>query len=346
MRIGLVRRGYSPAGGAESYLRGFAQAALAAGHETVFFCSPEWQDWAFGEMIRVAGKSPRAFSDQLAALRPKEKCDVLFSLERVSQCDFYRAGDGVHAAWLKRRAEFESPLRRLTFAFNPKHRALLRLEKESITGARCVIANSEMVRREIAENYGSSIRVEVVRNGIDPLKWAVPSECREALRKRFELQPNDRVAVFVGSGWERKGLRFAIAAAREAGCILLVSGKGHAESFHAPQVRFLGPTDQVADVLHAADAFILPTIYDPFSNATLEALAAGLPIITTTANGVSEILDPESDGTAVTSPGDVSALAAALKRWLPDQNTAIRQSHGSRFTLERNFAETLRIIES
>ncbi len=346
MRIGLVRRGYSRAGGAESYLRGFAQAARAAGHDTVLFCSPEWQEWGLGEMIRVPGKSPHLFSDQLVALRPKEKCDVLFSLERVSQCDFYRAGDGVHAAWLKRRAEFESPLRRLTFAFNPKHRALLRLEKEVILGARCVIANSEMVRREIAENYGSSIRVEVVRNGIDPQKWATPSVTRDELRKRFELQPDDRVAVFVGSGWERKGLRFAIAAAHEAGAILLVSGKGNSEHFAASHVRFLGPTSQVADVLHAADAFILPTIYDPFSNATLEALAAGLPIITTTANGVSEILDPDTDGTAIENPGDVSALAAALKRWLPDENSARRQSHGSRFTLERNFTETLRIIES
>ncbi len=344
MRIGLVRRGYSPAGGAESYLRGFAQAARAAGHETVLFCSPEWENWTFGEIVCVTGKSPSAFSAELQSIRPKEKCDVLFSLERISDCDFYRAGDGVHAAWLQKRPA--SFFKRLTFRWNPKHRALLELEKQAITGARCVIANSEMIRREIAEHYGSSIRVEVVPNGIDPQKWATPSVPRGELRKRFELDTDAPVAAFIGSGWERKGLRFAIEAARQAGCILLVSGKGDAEKFRAPHVRFLGSTSNVMDVLHAADAFILPTIYDPFSNASLEALAAGLPVITTTANGVSEILDPESDGTAVESPDDVSALSEALKKWLPDCRSDLRQEHASRFTLERNFYQTLRIIAS
>lgn len=346
MRIGLVRRGYSPAGGAESYLRGFAQAAQAAGHETVLFCSPEWTDWALGEMIRVSGKSPRAFSDALAALRPKEKCDVLFSLERVSACDVYRAGDGVHAAWLKRRSKFESSLRRLTFALNPKHGALLQLEKQALLGARRVIANSHMVRREIAEYYGGSIAVEVVYNGIAPAKWAIPSAPRAILRQRLDLSETDRVAVFIGSGWDRKGLRFAIAASERAGAILLVSGKGDPKKFRAPHVRFLGPTSQVADVLHASDAFILPTIYDPFSNATLEALAAGLPIITTTANGVSEILDPQTDGTAVPSPDDIAALANALQKWIHHPAHEVRQAHASVFSLERNFSETLRIIES
>ncbi len=344
MRIGLVRRGYGSAGGAESYLRGFAQAAVAAGQETVLFCSLEWENWPFGEMIRVAGKSPAAFSSELQAIQPKKHCDVLFSLERVAECDFYRAGDGVHAAWLKRRPS--GFLKRLGFSWNPKHRALLELEKQAITGARCVIANSEMVRREIADFHGSSIRIEVVYNGIDPQKWATPTVPREMFRNRLELDANQPVAVFVGSGWERKGLKFAIEAARQAGCILLVSGNGNADKYRAPHVRFLGATSNVVDVLHAADAFILPTFYDPFSNATLEALAAGLPIITTTANGVSEILDPESDGTPVEKPDDVFALAEALRKWLPDRRCGLRREHASRFTLERNFSETLRIIES
>jgi UDP-glucose:(heptosyl)LPS alpha-1,3-glucosyltransferase len=339
-----VRRGFSSAGGAESYLRGFAQAAVAAGHETVLFCSPEWSGWEYGEMIHVAGRSPAAFSDRLAAARPKDKCDVLFSLERVAECDFYRAGDGVHAAWLKRRSA--SAFRRLGFALNPKHRALLRLEKQAMSGGRCVIANSRMVAQEIAEHHGGNVRVEVVYNGIDIQKWITPSEPREVLRERLELKASDRVAVFVGSGWERKGLRASIEATRLAGCLLLVSGRGEPSSYRAPHVRFLGPTSQVVDVLHTADAFILATVYDPFSNATVEALAAGLPIITTTANGVSEILDPLTDGTAVADPTDAPALAAALNHWLPDRQRDLRQEHASQFTLERNFSETLRIIES
>ncbi len=348
MRIGLVRRGYSSAGGAESYLRGFAQAATAAGHETLLFGSPLWEDWTFGEHIVVEGSSPRAFSESLALLHPGKKCDVVFSLERVATCDIYRAGDGVHAAWLQRRARFESALKRLSFAFNPKHRDLLELEKKAMTGARRIIANSKMVRDEIVADYGPAIggKVDVVYNGIDPSKWAVSPAPREVLRKNLGLEPSEKMAAFVGSGWERKGLRFAIAAAKEAGFVLVVAGKGHPESYAAPHVRFAVAGTPVAEVLHAADVFILPTIYDPFSNATLEALAAGLPVITTTSNGVAEILNPETDGTAVVKPDDISALAAALDRWAGDPNHASRQAHAAEFTTERNFRETLRIIES
>ena len=348
MRIGLVRRGYSPAGGAESYLRGFAEAATLAGHEVVLFCSPEWSDWAFGEKIIVAGKSPQTFSDQLAALRPQGKCDTLFSLERVSACDIYRAGDGVHAAWLQRRARFEPPFKRLTFALNPKHRALLQLEKKAMQGARKIIANSAMVRQEIASHYGADIaaKVHVVYNGIDPLKWSKPPAPRSVLRRQWSLQTSDHVVAFVGSGWDRKGLRFAIGAAKAANAILVVSGKGEPKNYLAPHVRFLGPLPDVASVLHAADAFLLPTIYDPFSNATLEALAAGLPVITTTANGVSEILDPLTDGTAVSIPDDIPALTAALKHWIHHPAHDLRQTHAAQFSHKRNFSETLRIIES
>lgn len=349
MRIGLVRRGYSPAGGAESYLRGFAQAAVAAGHQTVLFGSPEWPAWPYGGFQAVGGKSPRAFSEALAKLRPREKCDCLFSLERVSNCDIYRAGDGVHAAWLERRASFESAWKNLSFRLNPKHRELLALEKQAMTGARRIIANSRMVRDEIERFHGPEIaaKVHVIHNGIDPAKWSGAPAPKAELRARFQIDPDQRVVAFIGSGWDRKGLRFAIeATGRLAKTRLLVSGKGDPAKFAAPHVRFLGPTPNVAAVLHAADAFILPTIYDPFSNATLEALAAGLPIITTTANGVAEILDPQTDGTAISNPADIPALSAALDHWLDDDRYEIRRFHAAAWTLERNFAETLHIITS
>ena len=88
MKIGLVRRGYSGSGGAESYLRRFAAALRDAGHQTILFGSPEWRaaDWE-GEFVPVAGGAPRDFADRLRALRPRDRCDRLFSLERVWQCD-------------------------------------------------------------------------------------------------------------------------------------------------------------------------------------------------------------------------------------------------------------------
>lgn len=349
MRIGLVRRGYSPAGGAESYLRGFAKAAVAAGHEIVLFASPEWPDWPFGEKVVLEGKSPRAFSDALERLRPRAQCDCLFSLERVSSCDVYRAGDGVHASWLLRRAQFVSPLKRLTFAWNPKHRALLDLEKRAVTGARRIIANSWLVKTEIERHYGKEIagKVSIVHNGIDATRWAHPIVSRETWRAQHGIPHKQRVAVFAGSGWDRKGLRYAIeAAGKLPGVLLLVAGKGDPPRLSLPNVQFLGPVTDMPSFLHAADAFILPTIYDPFSNACLEALAAGLPVITTQANGFADIIDPTTDGTAVVLPNDIPALAKALEFWLASHARAERQQHAAAFSSERNLHETLRIITS
>ena len=121
MKIGLVRRGYSQTGGAEAYLRRFADAASAAGHSCVLFAGGEWPEAAWtGERVALSSASPRVFADALAASKPRERCDFLFSLERVWECDAYRAGDGVHAAWLARRALFEPAWRVFLRRFRPR----------------------------------------------------------------------------------------------------------------------------------------------------------------------------------------------------------------------------------
>ena len=95
MKLGLVRRGYSRTGGAEAYLRRFAEAAVAVGHEVVLFAA-EWPsaEWPH-KLVRVPGSSPARFAAAFAAAQPLRHCDFLFSLERVRSCDCYRAGDGV-----------------------------------------------------------------------------------------------------------------------------------------------------------------------------------------------------------------------------------------------------------
>ncbi len=155
MKIGLVRRGYSRTGGAEAYLRRFADAASDAGHSIVLF-SERWpaEEWPF-ELVPVTSDSPRTFADAMVALRPRDHCDFLFSLERIHTCDAYRAGDGVHAAWLERRAKFEPAWKGWFRRFSGKHREILALEKELFgpRGARAVIANSTLVRDEIVQHF-------------------------------------------------------------------------------------------------------------------------------------------------------------------------------------------------
>lgn len=355
MKIGFVRRGYSPTGGAEAYLRRFAAEARAAGHECVLFTGDEWpQDAWPGERVRIAGRDPRAFADALEAARPGERCDFLLSLERVWKCDAYRAGDGVHAAWLERRAKFEPFWKPLARRFNAKHHALLEIERALFggNGARVVIANSAMVRGEIVGHFGyPEDRIHVVHNGVPP--FSAPPGARAEVRRELGLDPFDYVLLFAGTGWERKGLRYAVEAMNAAKLsrpTLLVAGRGNPKSLpSSTRVRHLGPVKEMARVFAAADAFLLPTLYEPFSNACLEALAAGLPVITTTANGFAEIIESGVEGDIVADPADTDALARAIERWaVPARRAAVRDrlsAKGAKFSIEENVRRTLAIIE-
>jgi UDP-glucose:(heptosyl)LPS alpha-1,3-glucosyltransferase len=355
MKIGLVRRGYSRTGGAEIYLRRFAETATAAGHECVLF-TEQWPRlaWPYAH-VPIKSRSPRSFSEALPRFHPQEKCDVLFSFERIQTCDVYRAGDGVHAAWLQLRARFEPFWKPWLRQFNGKHREMLALEKAlfSPEGARQVIANSHLIQREIVEHFGfPENRIQVVHNGVPPLE--LPVGARARVRRELGLSEDAFAVIFTGSGWERKGLRFAIQAINAAKiphATLLVAGRGSQRGLpKSGRVRFLGPVNDILTYLAAADAFILPTLYEPFSNACLEALTAGLPVITTRYNGFAEIIDPGEEGEAVPEPDDIPALAAALEKWSdPDRRTTIRPrllALGSQHGIEQNVRQTLKIIEA
>lgn len=346
MRIGLVRRGYSSSGGAEAYLLRLAAGLAQSGHEPALVTSCHWPDaaWPFGEIVRLPGSTPTAFAR--AFLDVRDQFDVTLSLDRTPGCDVYRAGDGVHAAWLERRARFEPGWRAFLRRWNPKHGALRILERGVFTQSRIIIANSRMVAREIADRFDIPCeRLRVIPNGIGR---ALPPVDRLEARKKLGIPADIFCALFVGSGWERKGLRFAIQAVDglPGDCLLLVAGRGTV-SRTGHRVRFLGPTRDLATLFSAADVFTLPTLYDPFSNACLEALAAGLPVVTTTANGFSEIIIPGLHGNIV-EPRDVDALALALGNWR-DRDSMETASEcrklAARFSIERNTLATLRVLE-
>jgi UDP-glucose:(heptosyl)LPS alpha-1,3-glucosyltransferase len=355
MKIGLVRRGYSATGGAEMYLRRFASAARTVGHECVLFADAGWPEDAWpGERIILKGRSPRAFADAVAAACPRDHCDYLLSLERIWHCDAYRAGDGVHVAWLERRARYEPFWRPLLRRLNPKHCALLEIERAlfSAKGAALIIANSQMVKREIEHRFAvHSSRIHVIYNGVPTTSATI--EARMEFRRDLGLDSSDYVLLFAGSGWERKGLRFAIEAINAVNVsrsILLVAGSGKRETMpRSSRVRYLGPVQDLAPILTAADVFLLPTIYEPFSNACLEAFAAGLPVITSAHNGFAEIIERDVEGDVLEEPADTAALARAIEGWAaPERRDAIRarlHAKGARFSIEENVRTTLAIIE-
>ena len=170
LTIGIVRRGFSSGGGAEAYLKRLAAGLAEAGHRVTLFTSSGWpaQEWNFGPVVRLKATSAVGFADELEKVS-SANCDVLMSLERIWRCDVYRAGDGVHRAWLERRHEIAGPLQKLSRLLNRKHSSALTLEESLFAkrGAKRVIANSRMVKEEIVRCYGfPAEKIDVVYNGV------------------------------------------------------------------------------------------------------------------------------------------------------------------------------------
>jgi UDP-glucose:(heptosyl)LPS alpha-1,3-glucosyltransferase len=289
--------------------------------------------------------------DKLESIDPGKHCDLLVSLERVWRCDFFRAGDGVHRSWLERRAQFDGKLQRFARRLRRKDTEILQLEKSLLgeNGARRVIANSAMVCEEIVHYYGRPAeRIDLLRNGVRVSDFGPAPLKREAARSQLGLATDEIAPLFAGSGWGRKGLRFAIAAAEEAGMRLLVAGRGKQHRYRSSAVRFLGEMDDLRLSLAAADIFILPTLYDPFSNASLEAMAAGLPVITTRANGFSEIVTEQVHGSIIERPDDIAALTGALHFWSDGtRRAAARPSvleRATQFDISQNVAHMLELL--
>jgi UDP-glucose:(heptosyl)LPS alpha-1,3-glucosyltransferase len=262
--------------------------------------------------------------------------DLIQSHERIPGMPIYRAGDGVHAQWLRLRAAQGGVRARATSQvatwLNPYHRYMVERERLMFThpALRMVICNSKMVRAEIAREFAiDPAKLEVVYNGVDVDAFYPPNaDERATARASFRLPAGAPTFLYVGSGFARKGVATLLDAfatlPREAQLLIVGADKAQARFIAAAQrlglagrVQFLGGLAAHVAMLrayHAADAFVLPTIYDPMPNVVPEALACGLPVVTTTDCGGAELLDP-AIGSVVPS-GNPQALAAALQHWL------------------------------
>jgi len=179
-----------------------------------------------------------------------------------------------------------------------------------------------MAARDVCAAYGiPEDRVRVVRNGVDGTRFRPSPERRRSARAAWRVPEGGRVALFLANGFHRKGLPVAARAfARVAGArdrLVVIGGDAHARRMLSPWARKLGdrlvvqgPAPQPERWLPGADATVLPTRYDAAANTTLEALACGVPPVTSGRDGNAEVVpDP---GLVVDDPADVAGFAAAL----------------------------------
>ncbi len=264
----------------------------------------------------------------------KARPDLIFGLDRNRNQTHLRAGNGVHAAYLAQRARVEPLFKRLTFALNPLHRTLLNLEKTAFENPelRCLFTNSSMVKEEILHHYKVDPRkIFVVHNGVEWnesksafLNW---KNEKASFVSELGLDPSDFHLLFIGHNFKRKGLDkllHGLAALSERSFHLSVVGEDkHREQFAAltrdlgleSRVSFFGARSDISRFYQLADVLVIPSLYDPFANVTVEALAMGLFVLSSKTNGGHEVLTKET-GTLIESLEDRDAIAAALMQAL------------------------------
>ncbi len=369
MNIAIVRKKYTFHGGAEGFSQTLIKKLAQEGHEIHIFAitwdvTMPLQNIYFHKIPAINLNS--FLRDLSFALYSKRmlKClnfDIIQSHDKTIYQDIYRAGDGCHIEWLRQRWRRMSLFGKLSIIFNPYHLLILTLERAIFKKHRYkkIIAISELVKKNIIDHYHVDENdIEVIYNGVDLDRFHPDNRkiYRDEIRQRYSINKNDFVVLFVGSGFERKGVEYLLKAVElipEAITILIV-GKGSEKKMKRyikkQRVIFSGPQRDIHKYYAASDIFVFPTIYEPFGNVHLEALASGLPVVTTRLSGASEIIQQGIHGFVVDKPEDIFILAEKI-RILMDMDKNQRMGFEARrlaenFSLERYTEKTLKLYKS
>jgi glycosyltransferase involved in cell wall biosynthesis len=279
-----------------------------------------------------------------------------------------------------------APLR--TWWGSPIVAALADLEKMACEQADAIIAVSASMKQVICDHLGiAEHKIHVVHNGFDAETFARPPTVAEATRARERLQIGDeRVIVYAGRLTKQKGvlplLRSALKVTQRMPDVVYAlagtpqSRDGQTDERRelldemdalfadhpdlASRVRHLGSLsrDELAHVYAVSSLAVVPSVYEPFGYAAIEAVAAGIPVVATAVGGLLEIVQHERTGLQVpvdttTTPHQVdeAALAEAQLRLLTDRDLCTRlvsdgqQRIRTHFTRERMARETLEVYQ-
>jgi UDP-glucose:(heptosyl)LPS alpha-1,3-glucosyltransferase len=362
VKIALGIRDFSPSrGGAERYLVDLMQFLSKKGHEVHVFAH-RFDQGIQGLYLHTV--TPVPFPKSLRILSFALKChqqmkrdnfDVIMGVGNTWQADLLQPHGGVHWKWFWRSLRaYESPLLRMAKllgkVLSPKQWAEGIVEDAPYRrGVKRIVAISEMVKRDIVEHYDIPAReIVVVYNGVDTERFHPRNKrYKGEIRGRYGLHADDFVLLFVSHNFRLKGLRYLIQAIplvkeRKGNIKLLVIGRDRAEPYRrlakkagcADDILFAGGVKDLERYYASADILVHPTFYDACSLVVLEALASGLPVITSRYNGAGGIISEGREGFVVKDPRDIHVLAEKILS-LSRPRTLQAASHSARELGER-----------
>jgi UDP-glucose:(heptosyl)LPS alpha-1,3-glucosyltransferase len=355
MKIAMLVKNFATTGGAERYAVELSTRLLKRGHEVHVFAQ-RWDASLTAEFILHPIRWLR-FSRYVNALYyairarrlvTQRSFDIVHSHQRTLHHHLlsmhhpcYRSGRPSSGRWGR-------ALNAIFAALNPRHLAYRWLERHQFTCGPLthVIAVSQETKLDILAHYRlERARVCVIYPGVDSERLT-PEKApyyRADVRKELGLADYDQVVIFVGTDFERKGLRYAIEAIailhrddrRRVTPRLLVLGAGDSRPYRrqaeqsgiAARVHFLGLRTQVERYYAAADMCLLPSLSDPFGMVALEAMACGLPVIVSRRQGVAELLKDGYNAYLLENPRDSTRIAELIAQLDDDR---LREEMGRR----------------
>jgi UDP-glucose:(heptosyl)LPS alpha-1,3-glucosyltransferase len=295
-----------------------------------------------------------------------ENYDVTFGVGNTLDADILQPHGGVHWAWFWRSlAVYDHPwmwvIKFLGRMLSPKQWIQGYIESSPYRKKHFhkIVAISDMVKQDMMCWYPiPEEKIAVVYNGVDIERFHPRNrQYREEIRGRHDIGTEEIVILFVSNNFRMKGLIFlikALAKIKKENPLpfkLLILGRDRQGSYLrlAKKMRvyeemiFAGSTNEPEKYYGASDFLVHPTLYDACSLTVLEALASGLPVITTHFNGAGGIITQGKEGFVISDPRDDQALAEKISSFLNrekiDKASIVARHLAESYSLERNWDE-------
>jgi len=341
MRVGLVVEHFDPQrGGLEYWSWQFVTNMVDRGHE-VHILARSFADFEPIPRLHchpIPGVLSRmGYAAAIEARLNELDLDIVHDTGAGWSCDVFQPHFGSRAALLDRCLDIlpwhVRPVKQLAHAVLPRYREFRALDaRQYVNDGRLYVALSQKVADAFVQYHGIDPDViRVVPNGVNCEKYSPANRDlhRNNIRKELGLEPDTLLLLMIAHNFRLKGLSSAIrslasARRRTSRVHLAVMGGASPGQYRRlagslgvlNDVTFLGSRPSSIPLLAAADALIHPTYYDACSLVVLEALATGLPVISTRATGVHELMTDGREGFLVSDPSETEAMAAHISRLL------------------------------
>ena len=357
MKIALVILHADPRrGGAERYTVDLARGLTRRGHQVsivatsfpVMFSDVTSVHLLTDERTRTGRY--KSFLQQFDSHLHIAPYDIVHAMLPIRKADIYHPHAGLAIEALtqghRKQSQFFGRLMSAIFnRLNPRRRAFAAVEKRLLTKEHppIVLCLSEYVKQSVRAFYPlPDHKLATLFNAVDLQKFdpATRPTAGAETRAKYNVPEGSTLAVIVAQDFARKGVAEAMramAVVRQKGVDLklLVVGSGDVTFYKRLATRngvgehviFTGHTDDVYGAYAAADFFVLPTRHDPCSLVVLEALAMGVPVISTKQNGATEIMTDGVHGSVLPSATDIPGLSTAMQKWSdPATRTTAREA--------------------